>query len=225
MSLYYVHKWQELYNMVLNILLYNVLTEQSQSSQGHYLGRGANVTMSTTITYISKKHGIYLSLLSLDGVYMGATVWRQDKVWFCCFTVVYQMNMWNKHTAKHLYKQLTTFIIVPQGSLGFTANNAEGRKDLGHHLMHLKWNCCYNVVSICKLSPVAMAAQRIRQQTYGTKSGEQPGYCTTFPPALPENILNTVHWVASSINMTAFSTSSRYFSPDTERKWYCRNDL
>lgn len=52
MSLYYVHKRQEFYNMVLNILLYNVLTEQSQSKQGHYLGRGANVTMSAMIKYI-----------------------------------------------------------------------------------------------------------------------------------------------------------------------------
>jgi len=33
--------------------------------------------------------------------------------------------------------QLSTFIVVPQGSLGFTANNVEGRKDLWHHLMHL----------------------------------------------------------------------------------------
>jgi hypothetical protein len=33
--------------MALNVLLYNVPTKQ-----GHYLGRGANVTISAMITYI-----------------------------------------------------------------------------------------------------------------------------------------------------------------------------
>jgi hypothetical protein len=40
--------------MVRNILLYNVLTEQRQSSQCHYLGGGANVTMSAIIKYIKE---------------------------------------------------------------------------------------------------------------------------------------------------------------------------
>jgi len=98
-------------------------------------------------------------MVSSDGVYKGATVWRQDKL----LVLLFYSGVPNEHmkhaTVKHLYKQLSTFIIVPQGSLGFTANNVEGRKDLWHHLMHLKWNCCYNVVSTCKLFPIAMAAQ------------------------------------------------------------------
>jgi hypothetical protein len=101
--------------------------------------------------------------------------------WYCCFTVVYQMNMWNKHTAHHLYNQLSTFKMVPQGSLAFTVNNVEGRKDLWHQLMHRKWNCCYNVVSIGKLFPIAMATQvwesdhRHCQRTKSKPSKDQKG--------------------------------------------------
>ena len=100
------------------------------------------------------------------------------KSWFC-FTVVYWVNMWKKRTANHLYKQLSTFKIAPQASLGFTDNNGDGRKDLWHHLMHLMCNCFYNI-SICKLFSIAMAAQVWgsvhRQMEWSQENG---GYRTT----------------------------------------------
>ena len=130
-------------------------------------------------TFQKQKHGLYLSMVSLDGVYMGATVWRQDKL----LVLLFYSGVRNEHVKQTHSKTLVQTVINLHNSSPrfsrFTANNVEGREDLWHHLMHLKWNCCYNVVSICKLFPVAMAAQRIRQQTYRMKSGEQPGYCTT----------------------------------------------
>ena len=101
---------------------------------------------------------MYLSMVSLDGVYMGATVWRQDKL----FILLFYSGVPNGHVKQAHSKplvQLSTFKVVPQGSLGFTANNVEGRKDLWYYLMHRKWNCCYNVVSIGKPFTIAMATQ------------------------------------------------------------------
>jgi hypothetical protein len=89
---------------------------------------------------------------------MGANIWTQDKL----LVLLFYSGVPNEHVKQAHGKtlvQLSTFIIVPQVSIGFTANNVEGRKDLWHHLMHLKWQCSYNVVSNGKLFPTAFAAQ------------------------------------------------------------------
>lgn len=95
-------------------------------------------------------------MVSLDGVYMGANVWRQDNL----LVLLFYSGVPNEHVKQAHSKtlaQLSTFIIVPQVSIGFTADNVEGRKVLWHHLMLLKWQCYNNVVSNCKLLPTSLA--------------------------------------------------------------------
>ena len=63
--------------------------------------------MSTMIKYISKKHGIYLSMVSLDGVYMGATVWGQDKL----LVLLFYSGVPNKHVKQAHSKPLVQSVI------------------------------------------------------------------------------------------------------------------
>jgi hypothetical protein len=71
-----------------------------------------NVTMSAMIKYISKKHGIYLSMVSLDGIYMGATVWRQDKL----LVLLFYNGVTNKHMKQAHSKPLIQTVISLQNS-------------------------------------------------------------------------------------------------------------
>jgi hypothetical protein len=70
--------------------------------------------------------------------------------------------------------QLWTFIIVPHGSLGFTTNNVASPDA---PLVELLLQCYFHLQTVSHSN--GCSSLRIRPKTYGMKSGEQRGYCTT----------------------------------------------